>query len=378
MRVTDADVLLTLPTFADSDGVDVDALINDAINWYADGGRTHDADGVHGVHDATDDDAQDDAQDAQDAQDARRTRRTRRYADGEHCEHVRRYRRVVGARRASDKRRADADAERVAREHAERAERVARERAQRLAFPCYFDDCTCGRCDLVSVASVREHNERVAMRKHNDRIVYEYVARKFHDDALRARRVDSDRLSERIADMAILTGNDPVQAIARERTHISRSLHRAQRADRRAKLHRARRHYAMTKGSAFSARVVAEHRLRRETMTVRERASVGVVQQNDAIAVAYQDWYDANIRNVRRDDAPTPTPTPKVTYERRLTALERGYGVIDADGQRRDAMNDAYTMAERLEQRSQISAFVRWHYDAIKSVASYRAAFRPA
>ena len=371
MQATEGDVLLTLPTFADS--ANIDALINDAINWYANG----DDNVIDNVINDDDDDNVIDNDNDDDATTTTR-RQQRRYGIGEHAEHVRKYRRVVGARKASDKRRAQRDAERVAREHAERAERVARERAQRLAFPCYFDDCTCGSCDLVSLASVREHDERVAMRKHNDRIVYEYVARKFHDDSVRARHIDADRLSERIADMAILTGNDPVQAIARERTHISRSLHRAQRADRMAKLHRARRHYAMTKGSAFSARVVAEHRLRRDTMTVRERAIVGVVQQNDAIAVAYQDWYDANIRNVRRDDAPLPTITPSVTYERRLTALERGYSVIDSDGQRRDAMNDAYTMAERLEQRSQIVAFARWHNDAMKVSASYRAAFRPA
>ena len=371
-----SDVLLTEPTFSDDAAIDVDAWIQDAIAYYAD--------------------SRDDVDDvvvSDDVDDVVVTRKRKRAIDADaHVivafgkATVTYWRRAAGAKRGAAKRRAKRDAAIAAKQQAAQLEEQARLAAMRAAWSCYFDDCKCDQCDVVSQQSIDEHVARVAMRKHNDRIVYEQLMRKDRNDTLRARRIDHDRLSDRIADMAILTGNDPAQAIAREQSHISRSLHRAQRADRMAKLHRAKQHYAMTAGSAFSARVVAEHRIQRETMSVRERARIGEVQQNTALAVAYQDWYDANIRRVSADDAPAPVIQPTVKYERRFTALERGYDallLLDDDdssdvSDTLDSVDVASAMTDRLESRVQVSAFVRWHYDAIKTSASYRSAFMPA
>ena len=383
---TYADVLLTSPTFADADGVDVDALIADAVKFYGDDDSA-DADNVGDVIDAVNDD-DDSAVNDDDAETTTPKRRRRRRAPKvDEWAHVRTafgakattyWKRSEGAKRGALKRQERRDAEKLARAHAEQLERDARERALRLEWPCYFDDCTCDECDVVTSDAVREHIDAERLRVQTLRDWQRADSEHRRRATANAWREHYDKIDAYTYGIAERSGNDGVDAVRRYKTTLRRAFADIKGVNDGAKLQRARRHYAMTKGATFSGRVVAEHRLRRDTMSVRERARVGVVVQGDAVPIAYKTWYDANIGNVSADDAPAPTFLPSVYYERRMTRLERGYDVLGNADDMFGALDSANALAAQLERRANATAFVLVWRDAVKSNASVRASVLPA
>ena len=295
------------------------------------------------------------------------------------------WRRVNGAKRGADTRKRKREAQAASEAQAIKLEREARERAHRLANPCWYDDHACAECDIVSPRVVSEHE---AWRKFSAQVNREYsgyVWRERHNRRMQLEREHKARLEAYTGGMAMLAGKDPYQAIASERSHISRSLSEATRVDKFAKLTRAKQHIALTQGAADSARREAEHRLRRKSMSARERARTDhAVQQNHNIAIGSLEWQLEHMPRVSEAQAPTYEPLPSVYYERKLTSLERGYNALALidDGAMSEAMaselEQAQTLALRLERQANMRALARLWRNELATNASLRASVMPA